>query len=435
MKIKKNIKKLGHFWIPSNPDNKLAGLICIEDGGAIIRVELLGLFNMDWHEQLKQFSIDILLGDIEEYGNITLIDSYYPQAKRGGRNKYKNIIESDYVFIGSHFYTKDELVFNDFIFRIEGLNDWFGISGINIDLDDSDYVSAIISYDKPKDITVKIDKNINLNVTFRDTQTIMLGLNSSNDHAEIRQDTYLEILSDGNIPFLKLFNLGKRIANFFIFAINKEVSIEKIMVHKVGLYKKCIDGKNTDIQTDIQVFTNQILSSKNVGEVNYHNMIFAYNDSDNFDLMINRWLDIYNVIDPSLDLYFSVIFSKDKYMKSHFLMLVQALEALYRRVNDNHEISFKHILNEMSKDFIEMDVYTDDQMKTFSENIKNTRNYLTHYKKALKNKSLADDEYLKYINTIKFLLQIHFLKLLGFDLENICDFLNLRFKYKGKNDH
>ena len=122
MKVKNNIQKIGYFWLPSDPSNKLAGLFIVEDGG-VIRLELHGLFGSNPYEQWKQWEWDIILGDIDEYGKITLVHSRYSEGKNRGLGiKFKNFIDSDYAFMRVHINAKDDLKFNNFFFRVEGLN-------------------------------------------------------------------------------------------------------------------------------------------------------------------------------------------------------------------------------------------------------------------------------------------------------------------------
>ena len=194
MRIKKNIKKIGYFWLPSDPNNKLAGLLSIQDGGEI-SIELHGLFGKNPYEIWKLWHFEVILGDIEEYGKVTLIDSKYSKVKRDGQEiKLKNIVECDYAFIGAHFNTKDELQFKSFVFRVEGLNEWTGVSGIKIDHDD--ILNPTISYKEPKEIKVYIDHTFNLTFDFYTSRTMGLHAMSAKDHVEIHQDTYLNLFTE-----------------------------------------------------------------------------------------------------------------------------------------------------------------------------------------------------------------------------------------------
>jgi len=423
MKIKKNIEKIGYFWLPNNPEHKLAGILSIEDGGKI-NLQLHGLFGINPSDQSTLNNFDIILGDVDEDGAITLIDSNYIRSRQLKSNevKAKNYIESDYILIGVHFPNKNDVKINNFTFRVEGLNDWVGISGIIINNDD--IINPSISYIQPKEINIDINNiPINISIIYRTTKKGFMKFHAmDSDHSEIHQDTYLKLSSKNNISFLLFFELAKKIANLLVFAIDKQVSIEEITIQKEGLNILCMNGNKTDFLQDIQVYTNKILHISNLEEVNWGTMIFRYRDIANISDTIGKWLKMYESIDPSLDLYFSTIFSRDKYYKGQFLMLAQALEALHSRTN-NKKINFLDRLKILCQEFIDMNIYTQEEMDDFAKKIKDTRNYLTHYDKSKEGRTIADDEYQIYINTMILLLQIHFLKLLGFEQDKIYKFL------------
>lgn len=423
MRVKDNIEKIGYFWLPSNSENKLAGKLTIEDGGTII-LQLHGLFGKNPYEQYTLSNLNIILGDIDGEGQITLIDSKYVEGKHWISNevKAKNYIESNYILIGAHFESKEDLNINSFVFRLEGLNDWVGISGIKIN--DDDIINPSISYTMPEDIQMDIDNMpINLSIIFNATKKGFIKFHAmDSDHSEIHQDTYLKLYSDNNLPFYSFFNLARKIANLFVFSINKQVSIEEVTVQTEGLNILCMNGEKTNFPQDIQLYSNQILHTPNLKDVSWNTMMFRYRDTDDINYLINKWLAMYEIVDPSLDLYYATIFSKDKYVKSQFLMLAQSLEALHSRLNTK-DIYFLDRLKELCEEFVGMGIYTQVEMDDFAKKIKDTRNYLTHYDKSKEGRIIDDDEYEGYINTMKWLLQIHFLKLLGFKKDKIYKFL------------
>ncbi len=419
MRIKNKIQKLGSFWLPSNENNKLPGLLSIEDGGNI-SIAFLGLLE----EEREQWSVDIILGDIESEGKVTLVNCYYPKSKNYGHGiQYKNIIKAEYAFLGAYFFTKDELKFNELTFKVEGLNSWSGISGINIDHADN-ILHPTISYTKPEKVEIDIDSDFKLSLEFYINQTMAFHALGANDHAEIHQDTYWRIHSDENREFINSFDIAKKITNLMIFAIDKPICIEKISVQNSNIHEICLNEKEMDIPKSIQVFTSQTLCNDVIDEIHWNDMLFRYRDIENISTLIPRWLEMYSVIDPSLDLYFSVKFSKNKYEKSQFLILIQAIEAFYNRLNPKEE---KNTLKSKLKDLFEVFaiVWDEKELEPYIEKITVTRNYLTHFNKKKEIRCIQEDEYPSYINTLELLLQFHFLAELGFKNEKIYKILKI----------
>ncbi len=419
MRIQNKIQKLGHFWLPSNEDNKLPGLLSIENGGHV-SIELLGLLE----EEREQWNVDIILGEIEADGKITLVNCYYPKSKNYGHGiQYKNIIKVEYAFIGVHFFTKNELKFNEFTFKVEGLNSWSGISGIAIEHTE-DILNPSISYTKPEKVEIDIDNDLKLLLEFYVNQTMAFHALGANDHAEIHQDTYWRIYSEKNREFINFFDLAKKITNLMIFAIDQPICIEKISVKNSNIYEICLDGKEMNIQKDIQVFTNQTLCSDEINKIQWNDMLFRYRDIEDINIFIQRWLEMYKVIDPSLDLYFSVKFSKNKYEKGQFLILIQAIEALFNRLNPKDESTY--LKSKLKKLFDVLTiVWNEEELELYIEKIAVTRNYLTHFDKKKEARCIQSDEYPVYINTLELLLQFHFLLEVGFKVEKIYKILKI----------
>ena len=73
VKIEREIKRLGYFWAPDNPTEKLPGTLSISDGG-VIELEIVTPF-VDKREELK--NLTRIVGEIHAEGFVTLDDCYY----------------------------------------------------------------------------------------------------------------------------------------------------------------------------------------------------------------------------------------------------------------------------------------------------------------------------------------------------------------------
>lgn len=95
MRLKEEIERSGHFWLPSNPDRKEPGKLTILDGGRI-ELEILGLFD-ESIETLKHSlddedpRIEGILGHVEKDGSVcsdmTNISTNINFKKRGVINE------------------------------------------------------------------------------------------------------------------------------------------------------------------------------------------------------------------------------------------------------------------------------------------------------------------------------------------------------------
>lgn len=76
MRIEEEYKKTGYFWLPNKVENKIPGILSIDDGGRI-ELEIVGHF----HEGIKSLSGDDdlrrIIGHVEKDGLLTLDECFY----------------------------------------------------------------------------------------------------------------------------------------------------------------------------------------------------------------------------------------------------------------------------------------------------------------------------------------------------------------------
>ena len=189
-------------------------------------------------------------------------------------------------------------------------------------------------------------------------------------------------------------------------------------------------------------------------EIEWHRMLFRYIEiKENAERIINSWLNAYDKIEPSLNLYFSVSTGGQKYVESKFLALAQGLETYHRRTSDESRMKrneFKKLtetlidkcpkehqdlLSEKLKYWNELSLRQRlkkivEPFKEFIGNRKNrdrlignivdTRNYLTHYDESLKGKAIIGEELWSLYRKMEALFQLIFLyKVLDFTKEEV----------------
>ena len=192
MRIKEEFKRSGDFWLPSLPDRRGSGTLSISDGGTI-ELEVDGLFNDEIEELLRDNlePIERIVGHIEKDGLVTL-DDCYPKAGTisldGGRSK--SLIRVGRVFTGVGYDEGESPCFNTLTFSVEGIDEWVGISGINVD-HYSEERTATISYQPPEDISLNLGNGMQLLIIFGWT---LPGFPIIKE-ARITQKAYLELVS------------------------------------------------------------------------------------------------------------------------------------------------------------------------------------------------------------------------------------------------
>ncbi len=465
MRIKEDFKKSGYFWLPSVPGRKIPGTLSISDGGNI-ELEVIELFDPSLNaiynddDNLKR-----IVGIIEEDGCVTLDNCFYKQKNIsfGGISK-KSLICVNKAFMGVAYDEKESICFNTFRFSVEGIDEWVGISGINVNCQyENEFTTATITYLPQEEISLNLNNGMQLLITFSWT---IPGYPDKKE-AKITQKTYFKLLSAEARELDDFISIAHRIGTLLCFAIDEVVCLEHITATSDNLSQDIGNG-NSRVVT-IKIYYPSILFSKDDSKINLHRMLFGYIQvKNNAEKVINNWIDAYDKIDPALNLYFSTKLGAHKYLEGKFLALVQGLETYHRRISTEKlmdEEKFKKLVEEIIskcpeenqqwlkgrlmhgneinlrkriKSIIEPSkdiVGTKNEQSEIISRIVDTINYLTHYDESLKSKAADGKDLLLLCYKMEAFFQLHFLQVLGFTQEEIKSVLDYSYSLKEKLNH
>ncbi|MCQ8183649.1 hypothetical protein NP603_21255 [Methylomonas sp. SURF-1] len=462
MRIKEDFKRLGYFWLPSNPERRVPGTLFINDGGEI-RLEIFGLFD-ESIEGINRLgssngTLGRIVGQIEPNELVTLDNCFYIQPGMPLFGPSKSTIHVKVAYIGVA-YDEDELtLFNNFRFSVEGLDEWLGISGLSFDYE-NDFKTATIKYSAPKETTFNIKSGLKLSVEFDWTLPEQPIKNS----ARITHKAYLNIFSELPIPLFDFIETAYKLTNFISFAIDKTVCIESVMVTNDSIRMDI--GKNKSLPVQVAIYYASLPYAKYPAKVNEYEMLFGFQEILNdAERKINNWLEAYAIIDPALSLYFSTKVGAHKYLESKFLALAQGLETYNRKMSNAtlmDEESYSNIVEnlmekcpEEKKDWLKGRLLHGNEL-SLSQRIKriiepfkkllgasaernklirsivNTRNYLTHYDEKLKKDAVTGEELWFLCVKMEAIFQLHLLQVLGFTNEEVNSVFNRSYELQKK---
>ena len=148
---------------------------------------------------------------------------------------------------------------------------------------------------------------------------------------------------------------------------------------------------------------------------------------ENVKDVMSNWLKLYDKTLPALELYISTQMDKHKFSEIHFPILARYLEAYYQgymKKEKGKRKSLKDVLEEILPSL--KSVYSFDKKDQWIKDVRNIRNYLTHYDKDNIEKKLTEEELKTLYNRLPILyrqleaiFQLKLLKDLGFDDEKI----------------
>lgn len=459
MRIEEEYKKTGYFWLPGKEEKKIPGVLSIDDGGKI-ELEVVGHFSDDIDLLNDNDDLSRIIGHVEKDGLVTLDDCFYTKknVSFGGISKSK--IRGNKVFSGAAWGKGEAVTFNTLSFTVDCLDEWVGISGINVDRD-WDSKTATISYSSPEKIAFSLDNGMKLEICFAYT---IPGLPATTE-AKITQRAYFRLESETLRDLNEFTTIAFKITNLMCFAMDEVVSLKKVSATSSEI-QQSVGDKQYPVQ--VSIYYQSIPFAEKKPTKNWHEMLFNFGAiKTDAQQVLNNWLNAYEYLYPALNLYFSTQTGAQKYLEGKFLALAQGLETYHRRTSVEtlmepkaFEVMVEKILNGCPEEHIDWlkgrlvhgnEINLGKRLKKIIEPFKehlgaggerskmlrkivDTRNYLTHYNEDLKENSAKGKDLWILCQKMEAIFNLHFLKVVGFTGEKIngvvenCHPLNRKLK-------
>ncbi|MDX1370149.1 HEPN domain-containing protein [Pseudomonas sp.] len=458
MRIEEEYKKTGYFWLPDKEDQKIPGVLTISDGGKI-ELEIVGLFDDSIEALNGNDELSRIIGHVEKDGLVTLDDCFYTQKNFsfGGISKSKVFVHR--VLSGAAWEKDEEVTFNTFSFSVDCLDEWVGISGIDVD-NDWGSKTATISYNPPDNIILDLENGMRLEICFAYTLPGFPNLKE----AKITQRAYFKLASESLRNLSDFTALAFKITNLMCFAMDATVAMKNLSATTSEILHDGGDDKKYPVP--ISIYYQSIPYTEKVPSRDWHNMLFTFGAiKSNAQQIFNNWINAYEFLSPALSLYFSTKTGAQKYLDGKFLALVQGLETYHRRTSSEtlmkpdefeslvetiikgcpekhvawlegrlmhgNEINLGKRIKKIIEPFKEHLGLSKDRSKLLRR-IVDTRNYLTHYSENLKEKSAKGRELWILCQKMEVIFNLNFLKVVGFTDEEINSVVDNCYPLKRK---
>lgn len=455
----------GDFWVPGK-NKPLSGVLRF-DPEKKIELEIFGsttkgekiypIFSGKLHHE-------IILGVISGR-NVTLYQCHQHDGQITDPGFLTLFFTINTIFMGYHFEEKKDIRFNSLSVEYSYLEDWVDSTGFNVypTLNSERNIEKYsTSYEYPQDVTAELDDfQIKICFSFQSLH--------NKYKIDLKQNTYIEIIPNENKPFNEykkqiLFN----IQNFLSLGIGEPLSPLKM----IGKIKESTLEDDEVNYINIEIYYPTITAHLPIKQLDTYEMFFSLDDiSGNFEECLNNWFRKYEKLKPVFQLYFGTLNSPSIYLENKFLNLAQAAETYHRRtyegkylpsedykevseilkksipeyisaehknslnskIDFGNEFSLHRRLDEIFEKYKDIFEITISDKNSFIKDVKNTRNFLTHYNKSLENKAKTGTEDLREITEkLKFFVEICFLVELGLNSENIHKLVSRDKRYESK---
>ena len=476
MRLSEPIEKHGFFWLPNDAENQVPRILRIsESGGITLEVSYFYDLRQDVLNKRRRlgyppngsedWDINRIVGRIDD-GFITLDKCVYVNWNKkllGGVST--STIRANFAFIGADYNEGEDITFSKLKFSVEGLNEWLSISGFQKVLNRKDK-SFFIHFNPPEEIPFNLPDGTELKFLFSGTHS----LNFTEER--ITQKVYISLISKGLRPIGDFLELVFKLHLFLCFAIDNIVSLDSVTGYSNEINEEIGDGQERE--NPIKIYYQLEPHSTAKPKVFPDDMLFCYRDvADQLEEILTRWIQDYEISKPAFNLYFATMSGGQKYLDGKFLSLAQGIETLHRRnsqetqmpedefrnlidtilnaVPDDgqrrwideklkyaNELSLRKRMRQMIEPF--KDLFGNSKKRnSFIGKVVDTRNYLTHYDSQLESKAAHGEELWRLYRKLEALFQLHFLRLIGMDIESIKPIIkknkNLRNKLGLKNQN
>lgn len=431
------------FWsIPNNTGNNVEGTLYLDPSKGILKLilyssEPIGLMR----------KIDIISGRTIQGSEVTLYDCYVAQEKIrvGANRKYESLIDVKYVYDGIKANKKGDLLFHEVNFRFTNLDEWAYVKGFDLyTVEDCDFS---LIHKHPDSVIFEIDKDTTISINTGLVSPMALIVEKE---VKVTQRVYVSIQHNSPQPIEKSIELIKSFMGLVSLGIGRAVNFTEIFGFNPNHYQSIGENERKHFYK-IRVYNGKFTDEQYNGVDPRDTLLNLQDIKENFGEIMKAWLEKSLLLQPVIDLYLTSLNYSEMSIERHFLTLVQALEAFHRRTRQNfvipdevhrqrnkmivetapeehrpwlkqilyygNEPTLKDRLIELTHDGPDYWVFFNDKQEAekFSTDVKNTRNYHTHYDQKLSKKALTGEELELACFYLKIMIEYYLLKEIGIE--------------------
>ncbi len=418
--MKDNLEDIGYWCFNHDEENSYAGTFKNESGE--ISVILMGCTG----GPQEPF---IVHGSTATGKKITLYQCHVSSVRRSFPGIPSVEVSATYCFTGGHL-TANNLVFNSALLKVSSINEWVDIGGFS-DLQDNEETFSI-KYKNPEPIVFYETDEVKFVLLFYRTSPFFKPTHK----CTVVQETLILIEPKTTFGLDKFWEYTSMIQGFLTLAYFSEPKLLDIRFR----------------QKEIDFTFNYLGKSKDDEENKKNKRSFLFTHriiQSDFINIFRKWAGLSLAIEPVISIVVESFRNRTVISENKFLNVMQGIETFHRRRRNNereptgaHKAKVSDILkfcpvdhiswlkdrlnfsNEptLQERFTKLFSELDDGIKNhlfpkFSEIIrqsKNTRNYFTHYDKALEKKALKGTALYYLTERLKIFLLILLLRETGF---------------------
>jgi len=319
----------GKWFLPTDADIKF-------DGNLVFTPENEN--HLEIHGSLQRHQLDnkgqsIIWGITVSHIKITLFNCRFRSSTNNADTSYS----PSFILIGDHFIDEAAIIFSKFICRLYPLDDW--ISTIHYGQTKLWFENKLILGDHPTVISSLRD-NLTLKIVFEKKFEEAWHFNRY-----VKQEVVSFIIFDttSQVSFKDYLHLLYVFTSFLSFATGQES-------FPIGLYFRNEDiTKSHTEDAPIQLLFQHTKIKSKANEILAIDMLFTFPLIQNqFDSILKNWFEFYEKHSICFEMFYEPLLNNHQFKTRHLLSIINALEALHRRIRVLTLKNKEHIQNLVS---------------------------------------------------------------------------------------
>jgi len=413
LKLTDKFEYEGLWWLPDNQGGEIAGNLLFDpDDGATLK--LIGSFKsiQDLNTSPKY---EVIFGISTNGKYITLYNCMEIRCSLNLPGLLVSQYYVDTIIMGGHFLKPADIQFKKVSVMYQYLNEWVNISAFEMQrFKEPPGVKIICTLPRP--ISTRINDNLIVSFDFEASASTRSVVQKE---VYMEQRTVVNFESSEGLRYQEFFETLKSIQNVLSFAVKRYVYPLRI----VGSTKASTADSNGTENSNIELF----YKIRNIQRVDKpilpNEMLFTFKDvSGRLEEFLGNWFKKRELLDEAFAPYFGILYNPNMYQNQKFLALTQTIEAYHQRVRDKNELPLWRRLEDiLNTHKAALTGLIEDEAK-FINDVKNTRNYFTHYDEKLREKAASGADLFYLTEKLKILVETCLLSELGFSNEEISSF-------------
>lgn len=361
-----NVEIKGVWWLPDNPGQKVAGVLCHEPLGKT-RLDIIGEFRQnDWLHLFKDIKQEqVIWGVSSDNQDITLFQNFPSVTKNSSCPFPIMHYDCQFLIIGKHIKSLREECQYSARILFDELSYWYQPNMVH-----SIYNGKKLCFVTPFNNQFSIDIQVtdNIKFTFAPQISISISQEEMGLKTEITQSTDLCISFRTPVNLQYILNVVEKFEQILSVATLSHVQCKRIFVNDESQNREAV--KKQKIEIIHHFFREAYKPCKE-----FYNYLFRYDDiKEHLSDVLNKWYTR-DEISPIRSHLVDSLNRHGVFSSTEFLVVVQAIEGFYCRFREDN-VPLREIVKNLVTEF--KDVRCIEMEEEDIQKIVDSRHYYSH---------------------------------------------------------